>query len=521
VSRLTLAALAVAASTALSAQPALAEPGPAPPAQSDYFVDATGHEHAFGPAQAAWFGELEPKPHYVQAAIEAGIFLGIQTISYWARPAANQFDWDDPAFKNRVNLTAVRFDNNLAFTNFVLHPISGAGTYWIARVNDVPVPEAELYTAAASIIWEFALEWREEVSLNDMIVTPAGGIPLGAFASELSDYLNSAPENPTFGKQTAKTVLAFPRLLHPWRVDPNSGPGRLPPDSLGFSSAFWHRFRIGYELAKVDNGKNTDRLDVIQADGELVSMAGFLRPGRFSKIFAHDNFTELHLRVGFTPSGFTDVQFKGNGTLAGWYSQSFRGVRHGVVGHGELLGLSNGLRYVERTYGHARDMFATAHIYGLSTGLWLGLGQLKLRLLADAHYDFGAAQSLALPQFRADHPNAHVKSVLEVQGYDYGMGPFTRVRGELSTFGFSVGGYIDYGFLKMINGLDRWEDRNPQEVNALDTILEYGGWVRLEPSLVPLYVAGGLDFTSRTSAFGDYRAERFDTRIGASAGLSF
>lgn len=511
----------MAAITTVSPRPAMAEPGTAPLAQGDYFVDVEGAKHSFAPVQAAWFSEVEPKPHYVQAAIEAGIFLGLQTISYWARPAANQFDWDDPAFKNRVNLTAVRFDNNLAFTNFVLHPMSGAGSYWIARVNDVPVPEAELYSSVSSILWEFALEWREEVSVNDMIVTPAGGIPLGAFVSELSDYLNSAPENPTVAKQAAKTVLAFPRLLHPWRVDPNSGPGHLPPDSLGFSSAFWHRFRVGYELARVDNGRNTDRLDVIQADAELVSMAGFLRPGHFSKVFAHDNFTEFHLRVGFTPSGYTDVQFRSSATLAGWYSQNFRRVRHGVTGHGELLGLTNGLRYVERTYGQARDMFATTNIFGLSSGLWLGLGRLKLRLLADAHYDFGAAQSLALPQFRAEHPTAQVKSVLEVQGYDYGIGPFGRVRGEVSTLGFSVGGYVDYGFLKMIDGLDRWEERNTHEVDALDTILEYGAWARLEPSWFPMYVAGGLDFTSRTSAFGAYRAERFDTRLGASAGLSF
>jgi len=421
-----------------------------------YFIDLAGRRHLFAPVQAAWFGEFEPKPHYLQAALEAGIFLGLQTVSYWARPAANQFDWDDPAFKSRVNLSAVRFDNNLAFTNFVLHPLSGGGSYWIARTNDVSVPESELYTAAASIVWEFALEWREEVSINDMIVTTAGGIPLGAFASQLSDYLNSTPENPTLEKTTAKTVLAFPKLLHPWRVDPNSGDGRLPPDSLGFSSAFWHRFRIGYENAVVDDGKGQDRLNCIQADGELVSMAGFLGPGRFDKIFAHDNFTEFHLRVGFTPEGDTDVQFRSSGTLVGWYSQNFRPARHGVVGHGELVGFANGLRYVERTYAQSRDMYFFTDILGISTGLWLGLGRLKLRFLGDAHYDFGAAQALALPLFRQQHPYEELKSVLEVQGYDFGIGPSARIRGEVSTFGFSLGGYADYGVLRMIGGMDRW-----------------------------------------------------------------
>ena len=491
------------------------------PGDSGYFIDVTGRKHLFAPVQAAWFSELEPKPNYGQAAIEAGIFLGLQTISYWARPAANQFDWDDPAFKNRVNLSAVRFDNNLAFTNFVLHPLSGAGTYWISRVNDVPVPEAELYTAAASIIWEFALEWREEVSVNDMIVTTAGGIPLGGFVSELSDYLNSIPENPTVEKRAARTVLAFPRLLHPWRVDPNSGPGRLPPDSLGFSSAFWHRFRIGYERAGVDTGRGSDRLDGILADGELVSMAGFLRPGKFGKLFAHDNFTEFHLRVGFTPDGNTDVQFRGSATLIGWYSQKFRIARHGVVGHGELIGLSNGLRYVERTYAQSRDMFASVDILGLSTGLWLGFGGVKVRLTGDVHYDFGAPQSLALPQYRHDHPYGILPSVLEVQGYYYAMGPRGRVRGEVSTSGVSVGTYVDDSFMKMVGGLDRWQEKITLEPAGRDTVLEYGAWLRFDPPWVPLYVMGAVDFTERSSRLGEVTAYRTDTRIGASVGLSF
>src|SRR6185295_11140505 len=155
---------------------------------------------------------------------------GLQTISYWARPAANSFDWDDPEFVTRVTLSSVRFDNNLAFTNFVLHPFSCAGAYWIARVNDISIPESVLYTVASSIIWEFAFEWREEVSLNDLIVTPAGGIPLGAFASQLSDYLSSAPEHQTLEKKAAQTVLGFPRLIHPQRPNPNDGEARLPPD---------------------------------------------------------------------------------------------------------------------------------------------------------------------------------------------------------------------------------------------------------------------------------------------------
>lgn len=490
-------------------------------ARDGYFIDLRGWKRPFRQTQEAWHSEWGVKPHYVRAAVEAGIFLGLQTISYWARPAANSFDWDDPEFVNRVNLSSVRFDNNLAFTNFVLHPFSGAGAYWIARVNDITIPEAELYASISSILWEFALEWREEVSLNDMIVTPAGGIPLGAFASELSDYLSSAPENETIEQRTAQAVLGFPRLIHPHRPDPNSGIGRLPPDSLGFSSAFWHRFRIGYEMVLADNGTLRDQLHGIQADGELVSMVGFLRPGRFHKTFAHDNFTEFHLRVGFTPNGFTNVEVRSSGTLVGWYEQNFRAGRYGPYGHALMLGLPNGLKYVERTYGHARDMFASTAIFGLSTGLWLGFGRVRARILADAHYDFGAAQSLALLQYRQEHPYEQVKSVQDVQGYAFGTGPSGRVRAELTSFDVTLGGYVDYGRYRAIGGIDRWQDRIRVEASGYDTVLEYGAWLMVQPPWVPFYVRGALDFTERTSTTADHRVERTDTQLGASAGLSF
>jgi hypothetical protein len=295
----------------------------------------------------------------------------------------------------------------------------------------------------------------------------------------------------------------------------------MPPDSLGFSSAFWHRFRIGYEGVSVNNGYATDRLNGLQADGELVSMVGFLRPGRFQKVFAHDNFTEFHLRLGFTPSGFTNVEMRSSGTLVGWYSQNLTAGRYGSYGHAVMLGLPNGLRYVERTYGQSRDMYASTDIFGLSGGLWVGLGRVRTRVLADVHYDFGAAQSLALLQYRQEHPFEQVKSVQDVQGYAFGMGPSGRVRAELSSFGVSIGGYADYGLYRSIGGMDRWQDRIQQEPSGYDTVLEYGSWLMVEPEWLPFYARGSIDFIERKSVIADHVVERIDVQFGASAGLSF
>jgi hypothetical protein len=114
-----------------------------------------------------------------------------------------------------------------------------------------------------------------------------------------------------------------------------------------------------------------------------------------------------------------------------------------------------------------------------------------------------------------------LKSVLDVQGYDYGIGPSGRIRAEASTSGVALGGYADGGMLHMIGGLDRWENQSPYETYGRDTMLEYGAWVRFEPQPMPFYVSGALDVTVRTSTLGTITTDRTDTRVGASMGLSF
>jgi hypothetical protein len=166
-------------------------------------------------------------------------------------------------------------------------------------------------------------------------------------------------------------------------------------------------------------------------------------------------------------------------------------------------------------------MFASTDIFGLSSGFWLGLGRVRTRILADAHYDFGAAQSLALSEYRQEHPFDQIKSVQDVQGYAYGLGPSGRVRAEISSFGISLGGYVDYSRYTTIGGMDRWQEKIQREASGYDTVLEYGTWLMLEPPWIPLYFRGAMDFTQRKNVMANDVVERNDAQFGASTGLSF
>ena len=157
----------------LIARSAIAQDG------ADYFIDRRGDLRKFDHEYRVWFTDREPHP--IRAAAEALIWIGLGTAYYWLDPLANSEDWDDPSVLDKLRGEALTFDNNLVSTNFILHPIAGAAVYGTARVNGLSVPASFAYVAASSLAWEFALEWREQASVNDLIFTSIGGVSLGEF----------------------------------------------------------------------------------------------------------------------------------------------------------------------------------------------------------------------------------------------------------------------------------------------------------------------------------------------------
>src|SRR6185503_7898684 len=158
--------------------------------EAGYFVDRRGDLREFDHEYRVWIDDREPHP--VRAAAEALIWIGLGTAYYWLDPLANSEDWDDPSVFEKLSGDAVSFDNNLVSTNFILHPLAGAAIYGSSRINGLSVPASFAYVAASSLAWEFAFEWREQASLNDLLFTSIGGVSLGEFFFRLSDYASSS-----------------------------------------------------------------------------------------------------------------------------------------------------------------------------------------------------------------------------------------------------------------------------------------------------------------------------------------
>ncbi len=108
--------------------------------------------------------------------------MGVGEAWYWSNADANKIDWKYEAtwhdYKRKLG-DGWSLDTNSFSMNTVNHTYSGATYYMMARSNEYDVVASTLFTLAGSFVWEYAGEFREQVSLNDMVLTTLGGSILG------------------------------------------------------------------------------------------------------------------------------------------------------------------------------------------------------------------------------------------------------------------------------------------------------------------------------------------------------
>lgn len=450
--------------------------------------------------------------------------IAIGTAWYWSEKDLNSLDWDYPTAWERINGDAVRFDDNRFLTNTLGHPAAGLGYYGLARVSGLEPWQAVVTAFLSSALWEFGLEWREQVSINDQIFTPVAGIALGEVAFQLGEYLNSAPGGGGWAQRVAGATLGFPRWLHDrFDGDEARAPEDLPADELGFSSAFSHRFRLTYEWQGLESDAGTTAtLHGVRADVELVSMPGFMEPGSFDVLFAHGNFSEFSLLVGSAGRGVDDFDMRARSTLAGWYTQDVHEDDRGSVsGHGAMIGVSTAFRHTDQHLLDRTDQVAVAGIAGPSAELRLRTGDLDARFGGDLHADFAAVRSMAFPGWHRDNGSQGIRSVLYKRGYYYGFGFSTRLRAELAFRGLELGGSLGYGSWRSIEGLDRAQESVTRDVPMSDRQLEYEAWVGYTLPGTPLHLRLGTRGEERAGRMEDARETRWTRRLTGSAGLAF
>jgi hypothetical protein len=485
------------------------------------FVDLDGQWRPFQLTYWTHIAQPRGPPRYWLAAAEDAGWLALGLVYYWANPSLNRADWDQSSLSDRLTVDAFRFDNNNTITNHVIHPFAGSAYYGFARVNNLGPAVAAAYGFGSAFVWEYALEWREVVSVNDLVFTGIAGLPIGEFFFQMGEYATSAPNPGWIGSVLAAT-FGLPRTVHQAILD-DEAPPPLPLDNLGLSSARAHRFLLAAHYGPNTNARSVEHLFGFLAEAEVVALPGYGRPGEFASTFFNGAFTEGELTLDTNSALSMDLDVRFEAVYLGRYWQAYthRVGSSALDGHAGLVGLSTAVEYVDHRFEDHDDQVAITHLAGPALSRWDRQGPLWSRFDLRAFVDFAAIRSLGFGRWRLQNDVDGVKSVLVDQNYQFHLGGSARVRATAGYEQFSLGVVGSYGLYGGLEGLDREEEDVTQSATSREQIWDaqaHLGYRFDDPGLEVRYVAEAF---GRGSEYASEGVRRWDLRNRLSVGLGF
>jgi hypothetical protein len=440
---------------------------------------------ALAPSTVDAQARVEHEPDWLLAAVENGLFVLGGVVWYWVDIEHNVADWDYESWEQRLTLDAFRYDNNTFHMNWLFHPLSGTAWYAFPRANHLDPWWSLLYSFSASWAWEFLAEFRERISINDTLVTPAAGMPMGEFMHRLGTMLWQDPS----ASPAARWILGFPVALH--ETFEGAEVGDVRPETVP-----WHRFELalGVGRARAETGAAL-AVSSLRASGRIAALDGYLASSSFGRFFHDAELSQLDLTISTTAEG-AGLDLDSEAMLVGYHTQSIDDSATGMAFTG---GTTMAFLYRTEDYDPWRERVSLLGLPGVALDAHLMAGPLQLAARGRLHGAFGGSHSAAWPDWEADNHDQTAKSILRKQGYYYGWGVWSRLELAMRLSALSTGAALSFSRLDSHEGLDRTQDAVTADVEASDTRLELDAWVRLSPASLPVHLEATFRQQLRTS----------------------
>ena len=460
--------------------------------------------------------------------------MGVSHGYYWLTYPRFLEDWDYKLNwrdqKTRLfTLDAQRFDSNSFGINWG-HGLAGALWYNLARSHNIDWTSAFLHSTAASLYWEYVVEWREVVSVNDNIFTIFGALSCGESWFRLGRYFAGRPG----------FVYRILGLINPltqiqaWRGD-FAGPGRVP-ESASDGDAF--RLVAGRHGGRGWGDGLTGPAGLfLGIRSEILSFPDYGKPGSFRRTVREPISSAIRLGWSFGRPGVAEMDFFSRAVLLGYCRQSIDPTGSGF---GFSLGLGSALTvYRKRAVAshdtgikvgedaelnldeprNFRDKYAVIHLPGPVLDATWHRPRSKLRIIAEAYPDFSMTNALAFNAYSLDHDITGVKTTMLYHGYYYGFGGTLAASAEYTAGILEAQGSVILHAHASIQGLDRFQDHIVDDVSAWDTRWRGRLGAALKVPGQPLRLEAYLERIGRRGGIGDILAKENETRHFI--GLSF
>lgn len=424
-------------------------------------------------------------PNYLRAAIEEVGLLGLGLVQYTST-RSNEGDWDVrtdwSGVRSKLVWGVASLDDNRFDTNWLTHPGAGFLYYSVARSNRLGVFSSFAISTLASTTWETIGEIREQIALNDVIVTPVSSLSLGESALQLGSFFQR-------GRRTAPLV-ALGWLFAPIKsthdaIDGLTPQGAYVVDDLGFPADVWHRFTIGGSAGVTSQQRGPRSVDERAfVQSELVTVPGYHQAGRRTLVFGAAEVTSLRLGAGVSRGDVVDLAFAASAMPGGWYSKDVEVGPDGRLRGSELLtGLYLSAEYTLHDYDRdgrrPRDRIALVGAGG-AVAQTVHAGRLTLRTRLEILGDFAGVEAYALPEYQRASGDLGLTSVMRNHHYYHAYGATVRPRLEAALGRFDAGGEARFDAFRAIDRL-AVEGPVPSEVAAADRRVSARTWIGVRP----------------------------------------
>lgn len=474
-----------------------------------------------------------------RALVQLGLLSLYSTYRYWNAYHTWIEDWQfeltfADQYRRFLTTEAITFDSNAFVINWT-HVMGGTIYYQMARANYLSWEESLLSSFIAAAIYEYVSEWREVISINDMLMTTFGGYSLGETWFQLSDYFHHR-------KSPVLKALGFMNPIN----ELNQWLDRKKPASRVYPEPGWAglALSVGWRSAS-ETGRETFSSAMVGIDTQLIRTPEYGKPGTVKKVLRDTSLSELSIDVALRQRRPGDTELR-NGwdeevdlfarTVGlAWYRQTIDELGRGTA---LSIGLGSALSYVRKrptvydsrsvqvrldplpeTPTDFRDKMAVAHLFGPVVD-WTRFGRgMKVRIVADAYIDFALMNAFAFNAYSAVHSIEGMKTTLGYYGYDYAFGASASGRVDLDWGSFWLRGLFSAHAWDSADGRDRFQSDITNNVDAVDTRTRFllkAGW-RL-PSM-PMRVFIALEGIHRWGKIGDVQADSQEMRTFA--GLSY
>jgi hypothetical protein len=478
--------------------------------------------------------EAQPEKKLGRAALEYFAVIAVPQALYWAgywggkKEWHYRLNWEDQS-KRFFSLWAWKFDSNCFYLNW-MHGPAGALYYNIARSNRLNRFESLLFSLGGSFYWEYIVEWRAVVSINDNIFTVLGGIPIGEAWYTLGKYFLSKPG-------TVNGILSFlnPVLKFNSWLDRKTGPSLSREPDPG-----WHDFRLALGFwTDPSHGRGRPGLNMFaEVDAQLLSLPEAEKPGDLDQKVGSTLFSEISFDI-VTAGGLADefgLYFRS--VYLGYFRKK---IDPSLNGYRFYLGLGSAFSYFKQRSvafydsnqilvkdiqllkleepRNFRDKFAAAHVIGPVFDLTVRRGRFRARLMADAYIDFSLVNALALNTYSATHDISGAKTTLVYYGYYYGFGGSLSLRLDVEYGPFELRGLFGGHAWGSIEGRDHFQKDVRDDYHIADsrTSLRLSAGYRFGTS--PLVLLLAYENIGRTGSLKDVLRTEAESRFFA--GLLF